>query len=335
MLHILFGEDDYSIRQALQEIKKALGDPTALMTNTITLDGRNLALDELRNACETVPFLADKRLVVVEGLLSRYEAPGRTNNRRKTKKAEKPDESAAIAGYVKSIPEFTELVFIDGKIGSKNPLLNGISGVGKAKSFPMLREPELRQWVERRVKKVGGSIAPGAVSLLVRYVGNNLWIMAGEVDKLAMFVPGRPITDADVRSLVSYTQEGNIFAMVDAILEFRGGVAQGLLEHLLQQGAAPVHLLFMIARQVRLMYRVRDLRKQGVARGEMQSRLGLTSDFVFRKVWEQADKYTPARLREVYHRLLEADLSIKTGRCEGELALSILVAELGQREVRA
>jgi DNA polymerase III delta subunit len=49
------------------------------------------------------------------------------------------------------------------------------------------------------------------------------------------------------------------------------------------------------------------------------------------KAWEQADKYSPSRLRELYHRLLETDISIKTGKMDGEIALNVLITELGQR----
>ncbi|MFC2008034.1 hypothetical protein ACFLVB_05535 [Chloroflexota bacterium] len=79
-----------------------------------------------------------------------------------------------------------------------------------------------------------------------------------------------------------------------------------------------------------MLIRVRELRSQSKSRTEIQEKLGLTLEFVLRKALEQADKYSLARLKEVYHRLLEADLAIKTGKCEGELALNILVADLGQ-----
>ena len=83
--------------------------------------------------------------------------------------------------------------------------------------------------------------------------------------------------------------------------------------------------------QVRLIVRVRELRSQRKSEAEIQSWLGLASDFVLRKTSEQADRYSLARLKEVYHKLLNADLSIKTGRLDPELALNILIAELGQR----
>ncbi|GAI47375.1 unnamed protein product, partial [marine sediment metagenome] len=64
--------------------------------------------------------------------------------------------------------------------------------------------------------------------------------MANEIDKLALFASGRRIEEEDVKLVVSYAQEASVFAMVDAVLEFRAGVAEQLLQKLLQRGAAVV-----------------------------------------------------------------------------------------------
>jgi DNA polymerase-3 subunit delta len=331
LLHVLIGEDDFSIRQSLEEIKKGIGDPTALMTNTTIINGQHITLDQLRSVCETVPFLAEKRLVIVEGLLERFEPRGKSDRKKANHLTEQPNEYKSIIDCISQIPDFTELVLVDGRINNRNPFLRELSAVAPVRSFPLLKEARLRQWVERRVTEAGGSISPRAVDLLVSFVGSDLWIMAKEVDKLVLFVGGRCIEEEDVRAVVSCAQEANVFAMIDAILEFRAGVAQELLQQLLKQGAAPAQLLVMLSRQVRIILQIKEMRSRRKSRNEIQNKLGLTSDFVLRKAWEQADKYTPARLREVYHRLLEADLSIKTGKYDGELALNILIAELGQR----
>jgi DNA polymerase-3 subunit delta len=197
-------------------------------------------------------------------------------------------------------------------------------------SFPLLKESRLHQWIEKCVGEKGGSISPQAVDLLTRFVGGNLWIMANEIDKLVLFTLGRRIEEEDIRRVVSYVQEANVFAMVDAILEFKAGVAEQLLEQLLQQGATPAYLLAMLSRQVRMIVRVKDLKSQGKSEAEIQNKLALASDFVLRKTSEQAGRYSLARLKGVYHKLLEADLAIKTGRLEPELALNILIAELCQ-----
>ncbi len=330
MLHVFVGEDDFSIRQALEEIKKGIGDPTALMTNTTVLDGRQVTIEQMRSACETVPFLADKRLVVVEGLLERFESKAK-NSRKKSSRQNDQEEYRAIADAIKRLPAFTELVLIGGRINDRNPLLHELSALARVKTFPLLKEPQLRLWIERRVAGAGGSIEPRAINLLIRFVGNDLWTMANEVDKLVLFTGGRRIEEADVRAVVSYAQEASVFAMVDAILEFRVGTAQELLQQLLKHGMAPAQLLVMLSRQVRIIFQIKEMRGKGRSRGDIQMKLGLTSDFVLRKAWEQADKYSPVRLREVYHKLLETDLAIKTGKLDGELAFNILIVELGQK----
>jgi DNA polymerase-3 subunit delta len=330
LLHVLVGEDDFSIRRALEEIKKGIGDPEALMTNTTVLDGRQVTIEQLRGACETVPFLAEKRLVVIEGLLERFETKGKNSGKKSSRQPDQ-EEYQAIADAMKRLPAFTELVLIGGRINERNPLLRELSAVASVKSFPLLREAQLRPWIERRVAGAGGSVSPQAVSLLIRFVGNDLWTMANEVDKLVLFTGGRRIEEADVRAVVSYTQEASVFAMVDAILEFRVGTAQELLQQLLKHGVAPAQLLVMLSRQVRIIFQIKEMRGQGRSRGDIQNKLGLTSDFVLRKAWEQADKYSPARLREVYHKLLETDLAVKTGKLDGELAFNILIVELGRK----
>ncbi len=332
MLYVLHGEDDFSRHQALDEIKKTIGDQTALITNTTVLDGKQVTVDQLSAVCETMPFLAEKRLVIVHGLLERFE-PGIKSGRQKksTGATKRPDNAKSLGEYLGKIPESTLLVLIDGKVKSQNPLFRELSLKAKVMSFPQLKDARLRQWIQRRVAEKGGSISPRAVDLLARFVGGDLWIMANEIDKLVLFTLGRSIDEEDIRLVVSYAQEASVFAMVDAILEFRVGVAERLLQQLLQQGAAPAYLLVMLTRQVRLIVRVRELRSQRKSDAEIQDRLGLTSDFVLRKTSEQADRYSLARLKEVYHKLLDTDLFIKTGRLDPELALNILVAELGQR----
>jgi DNA polymerase-3 subunit delta len=331
LLHIFIGEDDYSLRQALEEIKKSIGDAESLMTNTTVLDGRSATPEQLRGAGETMPFLAEKRLVIIEGLLERFEPRRKTGRKKAPRQAEPPDNFRPIAEAMKKLPPFTELVVIGGGIKSGNPLLRELSTFAKVRNFPLLKQPQLTQWVERRIKEAGGSISPQALAVMVRFVGNDLWSMANEVDKLVLFAAGRRIEEADVKAVVSSAREESVFTMVDAVLEFRIGTAQPLLQQLFRQGMAPAQLLVMLSRQVRIILQVKEMRAQGKSRGDIQTKLGLNHDFLLHKAWEQADKYSPSRLRELYHRLLETDISIKTGKMDGEIALNVLITELGQR----
>jgi len=335
LLYVLHGEDDYSLHQALEGIKRGIGDQTALATNTSVFDGQQVTVDQLRTVCEAVPFLADKRLVIIHGLLERFEPKAKSGRQKKTASVSaRQDEYKSLGEYLGRVPESTVLVLIDGKVQSKNPLFRELAAKAKVMSFPLLKETKLHQWIQKRVGEKGGSISPQAVDLLARFVGGNLWIMTSEIDKLALFTLGRRIEEEDIRRIVSYAQEANVFAMVDAILEFKAGVAEQLLQQLLQQGATPAYLLVMLSRQVRTIVRVKDLESQKKSEAEIQNKLDLASDFALRKALEQAKRFSLSRLKEVYHKLLATDLSIKTGRLDPELALNILIAELCQQPKR-
>jgi DNA polymerase III subunit delta len=333
LLHILIGEDDFSIRQALAAIKKSAGDPAALMPNTTVLEGARVTPEQLHAACETVPFLAEKRLVIVEGLLEHFE-PKKKNSKKSSPRQPTPAEDyQPIAAAIKNLPDFTELVLIGGgDIKSTNPLLHEIAPKAKVSFFPLLKKrDQLVPWIEKRValqSKAG--ISKKAADLMARLVGSDLWTMANEVDKLVLYAGGRAIEELDVKTIVSNVHETSVFEMVDAIIESRVAIAQQLLQRLFQQGMTPAQVLVMLARQARIIFQVKEMRSAGRSRADIKTRLGLTSEFVINKAWEQADKYSPSRLKEVYHKLLDADIAVKTGKYDSpELALDVLLAEMG------
>lgn len=331
MLYILSGQDDFSLNQSLDEIKRDIGDQAILATNTITLNGQQVTIDQLRNICETVPFLSEKRLVIIRGLLERFETEGRSRRQTRTRKNNQQDESKSFVTLITRIPDSTVLVLAESRITGASPLFKEIAGKAVVKSFPLLRDAQLRQWIRTRVNGEGGSISPQSVDLLAKLVGSNLWIMASEIEKLLLFASGRRIEEEDVKSLASYAQQASVFNLVDAIVEFKTELAEQLLQQLMQKGAAPVYLLYMLSRQVQMIVRARELKKQRKTTTEIQNRLGLTSEYAARKTIEQASRYSLPRLKGVYQHLLETDLAIKTGKYDGELALNILVAELCQQ----
>jgi len=331
LLYILSGQDDFSLGESLEEIKRGMGDQALLAANTTVLDGQQVTLDQLKAVCETVPFLSERRLVIVNGLLGRFEPKSKSGGQKKITSVNRQNEHKLLVDCISQIPDSTILVLIDGRLVSKNPLLRALSTRAEVRTFPLLRNTELRKWIQRRVLEEGGSISPGAVNQLVKLVGSNLWIMSSEINKLVLFTSGRRIEEEDVTRVVSYSHQVNVFAMVDAILEFKTGIAEQSLQQLLERGAAPAYLLAMLLRQVEMVVRAKELRSQGKPEVEIQNKLGLTSEFALRKTLEQAGRYSLARIKEAYHRLLETDLSIKTGKYGGELALNILIAELCQR----
>ena len=329
MLYILAGPDDFSRTEALAGIKKGLGDASMLTSNTNVFDGKKVTPGELAVVCHAMPFLSEKRLVIVEGLLERFNSDAPKNKGRKTSRTSaKQNDIEAFINIFTALPESTVAVLVDGEMGKNNLLFNEISSKAKVSSFPLLRGEKLMQWIKKRVAKEGGKISPGAVRLLEKQVGGDLWVMSGEIAKLSTYALDRQIEEDDVNRLVGYIRQANIFNMVDAVLGFKAGAGQQMLQQLMQEGMAPPQILFMISRQVRLMIQVKAMLRERKPQSEIQPKLGLNNEFVWQKTLEQTNMYSFDRLKELYHKLLDTDIAIKTGKYNDELALNILIAEM-------
>jgi len=314
LLYILFGGDEFSLREELEKIKDGLGDRDSLASNTTVFEGHKLRLNQLMDACLAMPFLGSHRLIIVEGLLGRFEEGG--------------EEWLALKEQVATMPQTTVLVLVDGQIKRGNALLRGLAPLASVKEFPLLKGAALEGWIRKRVARGGGTISPQAVRLLATQVGENLLVLASEIEKLLLYTLGRRIEEGDVRGVVSYAREASVFSMVDALVEGRASRAATLIHQLLQEGVTAPYLLVMITRQLRLLLQAKELSLKGMAVSEIKKRLGLASDYTLTKALEQSKRYSMRRLEQVYRKLLETDLSIKRGIWKGELALDLLVAEL-------
>lgn len=329
MIYVLYGDDEFSLREALDKIKDELSDRESLATNTTLLQGQQLTPEQLSTTCNALPFLAPKRLVIVEGLLSRFEQQDGS----KGKRLSSVDASNwhSFKEHMCRIPETTVLVMIDGKLKSDNPILVGLKSEARIIEFRSLKGEELRNWIHSRIEKRGCSISPKALRMLSDLIGSNLQLLSMEIEKLCLYAHGREIKERDVESLVTETKESSVFEMVDAILERRAAEATRLLHRLEDEGAAPSYLLFMITRQFRMVMQAKDLLQQQSKAEDIGHRLGITKDFVLQKTLKQARAYSMRRLKDIYRKLLDADISIKTGQLkgdEGSLALDLLVCEL-------
>ena len=330
MFYLLHGQDEYSRSQALAEMKANLGEPSTSGLNITTLEGENLTLAELIHVCDAIPFLAEKRLVIVHNLATQWE-PKRGERKGKAKlPPEKRQLVEALRGYLPLMPSSTRLVFVeDMAISKENPLHRLASELegGFVKEFNPPRGEGLHRWIVQRAKERGGQIEEEAVEELTTFLGNDLRLLDQEIAKLITYVGEGPIRAEEVRLLVSQVQIANIFSLVDALGHRDLRRATRYLHQLTEAGQAPPYLLFMITRQFRLLLQAKELAIEGLDWRAMQARLG-TPAFVTQKLAEQARNFSRQRLSEIHHRLLEAEQAIKTGRTEPELALHLLMVEL-------
>jgi DNA polymerase-3 subunit delta len=283
--------------------------------------------------CDTMPFLSAHRLVVVEGLLKRFDRPERPRRGARAARGESTEALErwqGLADYAQRMPDTTTLILVDEEVSAGNPLLQALKPSGQVREFRLLRPGVVLEWILERAQNQGIDISPAAARLLADLVGNNLWLLASELEKLAAYAQGRRIEGVDVRALVSEARDVNVFAMVDAIVEKRAAVALRLLRRLMADGADGGYVLNMVVRQYRLIIQAREMMTAGLPSQEIGQRLGVTSGFVLQKILDQAQRYSLSRLKAAYRRLLEADVGVKRGHHDEELALELLVHDLAR-----
>ena len=277
--------------------------------------------------CNSLPFLDTMRLIEIEGVLASQQGTG--GGRRSGRRAASAAGAwSQLADAVPTLPDTTLLIFIDGDAQQSNPLLRTLSESCTVHREATPNAQALLQWIKRRAEDKGSSITPPAMQVLAELVGGDLWTIDRELEKLSLYAAGREITDTDVRAMVPYAQEANIFAAVDAVMDGRPGPALRSLMQLIEDGQEPLYIIAMIERQLRLIALARDLTDRGVAQPELGRRMGTNSDFVVRKTLGQARRLTLPQIRSKYRRVLESDLAIKQGRLDPALSLQLLVADL-------
>lgn len=315
---VFHGGDEFTQSETLADLKSQMGDPAMVELNTSHFEGRTVTLGELMHACNTLPFLASKRLVIVDGLIEHSSNKGRENDRK------------TLLEYLPTLPPTTRLVLIEKKtLSAKNPFIKlaETSPIGFSKTFQTPKGSSLEQWISKRVQAHGGTIHPFAAALLASDIGDDLRLLEMEIAKLLAYVKySRPIETKDVELLTPYAAQANIFALVDAIGQRQGQKAATLLHSRLEAGNEPLYLLAMIIRQVRLLVQVKEKLGQQYRPDEIARDIKI-HPYVASKLSQQALNFTLPQLEATHRQLLDIDIAIKTGRIDPAAALDLLVAE--------
>ncbi len=325
---IVFG-DSFLVRQRLTALESEHGANALLDANRHRVQGNQVTPQELLGMCLALPFLDTLRLVTVDGLLSAASPSGGGRGRRG---GGNPDARwQALVDAIPQMPETTLLLLSDGALNASNPLLRQLRPVCSVEEQTAPRGEQLARWIKETARAKGAGVSPAAIRSLADLAGSDLWALDQELEKLALYAAGREIEEGDVRLMVSQVREASIFEAVDAMIEGRPQTALRLLAQLRDDGREPLYIIAMVERQLRLLALAHDAIERRLPQGELMRALGTSSDFVVRKTMEQARRHSRQDIALRYDRLLEADLSIKQGRSNPDLALDLLVGEAAPR----
>jgi DNA polymerase III subunit delta len=327
-VYILHGDDPFAVKRRLDELFKAMGDPGMADLNTTRLDGRQASEDEIFSAANSMPFLSDRRLVILKNPLARANSDAGRKR---------------FLAFLDGLPPSTTLVLVIEDVMERankwktlpavesNWVRKWLAANTKHATYQVFQLPppaRMGEWVREEARRQGGQIKPDAATALVAHIGNDPQQASLEITKLLTYVDyKRPVQVEDVEELTAQLGQADVFDMVDALAAGNTRQATNQLLRLLEN-QEPLSLFGMIVRQFRLLIQARELVDEG--RGNMIATELHLHPYVAEKLTSQVRRFSMPQLERIYHRLIEMDEAMKTSQMPADLVLETFAVEMGR-----
>lgn len=324
--YIFHGDDDLRIEEEVNKMVAKFNQTPNAELNTNEFDGTVTPLTEILGAAMAFPFMADKRLVIVKGLLAHITRKGAGETGKKAVQM--------LVEQLPNLPEWTRLIFVErDKLSDSHKVVQKareVNGNGFEKAF--IAPKDSTGWIVKRAQEYGAKIEPNAAAALASVTGSDPRLADNELIKLISYVGDeRSITEQDVALLTPYVAEASMFEMVDALAEGRSGTAAALVRRLIEQQEDVFSIFGMIIRQFRLLLLTKEHLASGGSRDRNEiARVIGAHPFAAEKMSQQSRRFTIAQLEQIYRSLHDYDVKMKTGRIEPEVALDLLIAGLAR-----
>lgn len=310
-LYLLYGEEAYLVHQYRDKLLSAVTDVNDTM-NFSRFIGEKPDTIQIIDFCETMPFLAERRVVLVEG-----------SGLFKTSCEEFTDKVSAI-------PDTAILIFVESEVDKRGRLYKTVAKYGEALAFETPDDRTLAVWIKSQFKANGKQAEDVAIFKLIEVTGSDMIWIKNEIDKLVCYCADRDIITArDVEALCVGNTEGRIFEMIEATSRKQQDRALHLYHELLQNREPAMRILFLLARQFDMMLKTKLCLEEHKSDAQIASIIGVPAWSV-KKYREQCQTYNRAELKRILESCQEIDYKIKTGQTTDVIAVELLIVTLSR-----
>lgn len=327
-VYLFEGEEEYGKESALKALRAALlKSPMALLNESILV---NPGENELIAACETLPVLQERRLVLVKDC-------AQLSGRGEESRDEEPDASARRANgdglvrYMDRLPEHVCLVFyVRGKASGTKRLYRKIRDLGGVVAFEQLDQEMLVKWIARELKDYGKRIARQTAEQLIFACGKEMMPLKGEIAKLAAHAGEKDvITPFDIEAVATLSAEYRVFDLAEKVADGQAEQVLAMLKNMLEGGEQRLMLLSLLQRHYRQMLIARILIDEGQSHQAVVTQLGIPG-FAARRLCNSARAYDVQAVQHAYRMCIQQEFLIKSGRINEEGSLEQLILALIQ-----
>ena len=305
-VYLLLGEEAYLRNQYRDKLKKALlGDGDAM--NFHYFEGKDVSPGEVIDLAETMPFLAERRVLVLEntGLFAHG--------------------GEMLADYLKEPAPTAYFVFVEESADKRSKLYKAVTAKGRAVEFKTQDEAVLQRWILGILKKEGMNITGRDLAFFLEKTGSDMENIRGELEKLLCYCMGRDVVSAkDIEEICTKQISNQIFDMINAIAEKKQRKAMDLYYDLLTLKEPPMRILYLITRQFNMLLQVKELKNRGCDASTIGEKVGLAG-FIARKYVAQAARFRTADLRRAVEDCVEAEEAVKTGKMNDVMSVELLI----------
>lgn len=311
--YLFYGEETYLKRQYKDKLVKALTNEGDTM-NFSVYEGKDINPKEIIDLAETMPFLAERRVILIED-------SGFFKN-----------SCEELAEYVKEVSPSTVLLFVENEVDKRNKLYKQVQKNGQVVCFERQNDDTLMRWVGQRLKEDGKTMKREAYQLFITKVGNDMENIDKELEKLICYCMDKEnIESEDVEAICIEQTTNKIFEMVNAVSEKNQRKAMELYDDLLILKEPPMRILFLLARQFQKLLLVKELTKAGYDSRTIAGKAGMP-EFAVRKNQAMARSFSTQQLKGAVEDSVELEEAVKTGRMNDRMAVELLLMKYSTKE---
>lgn len=309
-VYLVMGEQDYLRTQNRDMIKRTLlGDGDAM--NYAYYTGDQFSVQEIIDLAETMPFLAERRVIVVE------------NSGLFDKRAGLADP---LVEYLPRIPETSHLVFVEEKVDKSRRLYKAVKKEGYVLDCSTPSPEDLGRWAAGQFRKAGVMPTEEAFRTFMDYVGEDLLNIKSEIDKLTSYCMGKErITVEDVKAVCYPEIKDRIFDMMSAITAHDTNQALDIYMDLRKQQTPPQVILALMIRNYNQLLQVGELDARGTSADEIATALHANPWAMRKRILPEARRYSPAEMRTALQDCIQTDQDYKSGRISDQLGVEALI----------
>lgn len=313
-VYLFIGNEELIIKNKIDTvITNAHPGPFNLSTYDMDLD----KLTDAINDCKTLPFMSDKKVVVIKR--PSFLEKGSDNQ-----------NVLALSDYLDN-PNDETILIIDAtfiNMDESKEIVIKLRKKAEVSETRLLSEVEMRGWLKRQFGLLGVEIEENAVELFFEYVGTNLVQAKSEVEKLLNYIGDRKIVNMrDVASCVSEEGETNVFALTKAINSKDKPKIMNIYYSLLKSGNDQMKLLNLIYRSLKDSYTCLLLMEKGYNQANIANVLNISPGRAY-YIMKDAKSFSISSLRKLIKEIGDLDYRIKSGQVDKVTGLELFLFQI-------